>query len=152
MRRSVNTDLLSGVLGLGIAGIFRWGRGDVGRLSIMFPNALLALLAAFSLALVVKGLVRPERRVLFAEGDRSRILGGGAILFAWALAIPYAGFFLTSVAGFWAMTCYLASARRKVTPFLAAKWLCVVLAEVTFFYLVFAKLLHVPLPPGSWFS
>ncbi len=37
MTRRANTDLLSGILGLAIAGVFWWGRGEVGRLSIMFP-------------------------------------------------------------------------------------------------------------------
>jgi len=152
MMRRANTDLLSGILGLAIAGVFWWGRGDVGRLSIMFPHALLVLLAAFSLALVVKGLVRPERRSIFAEGDRGKIIGCGAILFVWVVAIPYIGFFLSSVAGFWGMACYLASSRRKVTPQLAARLFFVVLAEVTFFYLIFAKLLYVPLPIGAFFN
>lgn len=152
MMRRANTDLLSGILGLAIAGVFWLGRGEVGRLSIMFPHALLVLLAAFSVALVVKGLVRPERRSIFAEGDRAKIIGCGAILFTWVVAIPYIGFFLSSVAGFWGMTCYLASSRRKVTPQLAAKLFCVVLAEVTFFYLIFAKLLYVPLPIGAFFN
>ena len=152
MNRGANTDLWSGVIGLGMAGVFWWGRGDVGRLSSMFPHALLVLLALFSTALVGKGLVRPERRSIFAEGDRAKIIGSCAILFVWVIAIPYIGFFFSSVAGFWAMSCYLASSRRKVTPLLAAKLLFVVVAEVTFFYLVFAKLLYVPLPAGALFS
>ncbi len=152
MKRPANTDLFAGIIGLAIAGIFWWGRGDVGRLSIMFPHALLVLLAAFSVGLVAKGLVRPERRSIFAEGDRGKIIGTCAILFTWVIAIPYIGFILSSVAGFWGMSCYLASSRRKVTPLFAAKLLGVVLVEVTFFYLVFAKLLYVPLPTGAFFS
>ncbi len=152
MMRRANTDLISGILGLAVAGVFWWGRGDVGRLSIMFPNALLVLLAMFSGALVVKGVVRPERRSIFSEGDRGKILGSCAILFAWVIAIPYIGFFLSSVAGFWVMSCYLASSRREVTLRLAAQLFCIVLAEVTFFYLIFAKLLYVPLPKGILFE
>jgi len=152
MNRQVNTDLWSGVIGLAVAGIFGWGRGEVGRLSIMFPNALLVFLALFSIALVVKGIARPDRRPIFAEGDRGKIVGSCAILFAWAIAIPYIGFVLASIAGFWGMTCYLASSRRKVTPQLAAKWLFVALVVVALFYLVFAKLLYVPLPKGSLFD
>lgn len=152
MRRPVNTDILGGIFGLGLTGVFWWGRGDVGRLSIMFPHALLFLLAAFSVALIVHGMVRPERRSIFAEGDRGKIIGTCAILFLWVVAIPYIGFFLSSVAAFWGMSCYLASSRRKVTPGLAARLLCVVLAEVTFFYLIFAKLLYVPLPKGILFD
>jgi len=150
--RRANTDLLSGIIGLAIAGVFWWGRGEVGRLSVMFPNTLLILLAAFSAALVVKGLVRPDRRSIFSEGDRGKIIGTCAILFVWVVAISYIGFFLSSVAGFWGMACFLASSRRKVTPVLAAKWLCIVVVEVTFFYLVFAKLLYVPLPKGILFE
>lgn len=152
MMRPANTDLLSGVIGFGLAGVAWWGRGDVGRLSIMFPHALLGLLVVFSGALVVKGLMRPDRRAIFAEGDQAKILGCCAILFAWAIAMPYSGFFLSSVGGFWAIACYLASSRRKVTLPLAARLLGVVLAEVTFFYLVFAKLLYVPLPIGVFFD
>jgi hypothetical protein len=152
MMRRANTDLLSGILGLAIAGVFWWGRGDVGRLSIMFPHALLFILAAFSMALVVKGLFRPERRSIFAEGDRAKIIGTCAILYVWVIAIPYIGFFLASVAGFWVLTCYLATSRHKVTPILAARLFFIVLAEVTFFYLVFAKLLFVPLPTGAFFN
>lgn len=152
MTRRANTDILSGVIGLAVAGIFWWGRGEVGRLSIMFPNTILVLLAAISTVLVVKGMVRPERRPIFAEGDRGKIVGACAILFAWVIAVPYFGFLLSSVAGFWAMTCYLASSRREVTPLLAAKWFCIVLVEVTFFYLIFAKLLYVPLPKGLLFD
>jgi hypothetical protein len=150
--RRANTDLWSGIIGLAIAGVFWWGRGEVGRLSVMFPNTLLILLAAFSAALVVKGLVRPDRRSIFSEGDRGKIIGTCAILFVWVVAISYIGFFLSSVAGFWGMACYLASSRRKVTMLLAAKLLCVVLVEVTFFYLIFAKLLYVPLPTGAFFN
>ena len=152
MTRRANTDLLSGIIGLGLAGVFWWGRGDVGRMSIMFPHALLFLLAAFSVALVVKGIIRPDRRSIFAEGDRAKIIGCCAILFVWVVAISYTGFFLSSVAGFWGMTCYLASSRRQVTLKLAAKLLCVVVAEVTFFYLIFTKLLYVPLPTGAFFN
>lgn len=152
MTRRANTDLLSGILGLAIAGVFWWGRGDVGHLSIMFPHALLFLLAAFSVALMVKGVVRPDRRSIFAEGDRAKIIGTCTILFVWVTAIPYIGFFLSSVVSFWGMTCYLATSRQKVTPLLAAKLFCVVLAEVTFFYLIFAKLLYVPLPTGAFFN
>ncbi len=151
MTRKANTDLLSGIIGLTMAGIFWFGRGEVGHLSIMFPKALLFLFAAFSAALVVKGLVRPTRQSIFAEGDRTKIIGCGAILFTWVVAIPYAGFFVSSLVSFWVMTCYLASSHRKITPVLAGKWFCVVLAEVTFFYLIFAKLLYVPLPTGAFF-
>ncbi|MDF1536841.1 MAG: tripartite tricarboxylate transporter TctB family protein [bacterium] len=151
MKRQTNTDLFAGILGLVLVGIFWYGRGEVGHLSIMFPNAILFLLGVFSVALVVKGLVRPHRRSVFSEGDRGKILGTGTILFVWVIAIPYAGFFLASVAGFWGLTCYLASTHRKVTPLQAGKWLCIVLAEVTFFYMIFAKLLYVPLPTGLFF-
>jgi hypothetical protein len=35
---------------------------------------------------------------------------------------------------------------------LAGKLLCVLLAEVTFFYLIFAKLLYIPLSTGVYFK
>lgn len=39
-------------------------------------------------------------------------------------------------------------ARRKVTLPTLALWLVVAAGEVTFFYLIFTRLLHVPLPEG----
>lgn len=151
MTRRANTDLWSGLFGLAVAGVFWWGRGDVGRLSIMFPNALLLLLAAFSASLVAKGIAKPRLRAIFAEGNRGKIVGTALVLFAWAIAIPYLGFCVASVGGFWGLTCYLATSRRRVTPALALRWLLVVVVEVTFFYLIFAKLLYVPLPTGAFF-
>ncbi len=46
----------------------------------------------------------------------------------------------------------VASFHQKIKPVFAGKWLCVVLVEVTFFYLNFAKHLYVPLSTGVYLN
>ena len=68
------------------------------------------------------------------------------LFFVWGAAISYLGFFVSSVLAILAQAWYLA--RRKVTLPALALWLAVAAAEVAFFYLIFTRLLHVPLPEG----
>jgi len=151
MTKRANTDLISGVIGLLIMGFFWFSRGGVTRLSIMFPNALLILMAIFSVALIIKGLVKPEKRDLFTEGSRWRIAVTAIMLFAWLFAVVYIGFYVGSVAIFTLMTVYLAAAHHKITLRKVAFWLVIIAIQVAVLYGVFVKFLYVPLPKGLLF-
>lgn len=151
MTRNANTDLLSGVFGLAFTGFFWWSRGEVTHLSIMFPNALLVLSGVFSAALVVKGVWRAERRDLFTEGNRRRIVTTAAALFAWVLAIVGLGFYVGSCLVFLALTAYLAAARQRLNARRLLLWALIIALQVGFFDFVFARLLYVPLPRGVLF-
>lgn len=151
MPRRLNTTLVSGLLGLLIAAVFWFSREDLSRLSIIFPRAVLLIMAVVSLALVIRGLMKPDSSPIFAEGDNRRILVTGATLFAWVLAIPRLGFIVTSVTTFTFLTWYLAVASRPVSLARLGVWLVIVIVEVTGFYLIFTRLLHVPLPRGVFF-
>lgn len=149
MIRNANTDLLAGTIGLGLSLVF-WFSIDreIMRLSIMFPKAMILIMALISVVLVIKGFMTAERQNLFDVGNNLRVAVTGLFFFAWGVAIAYLGFFVSSVVAIFTMTCYLATARRKLTPGVLAIWLVIVICEVAFFYLIFTQLLHVPLPQG----
>jgi len=65
--------------------------------------------------------------------------------------MPVLGFFVATVVFMTAIVAYLAKSRIRLTPGKFLVWLPVILAEVTFFYLIFTKILHVPLPEGLFF-
>ncbi len=151
MRREVNTHLISGLIGLAIVAVFWLRRGRLSDLSAMFPDAVLALLAAVSLALIVMGFAKPEMRALFTEGDRPRMAITAAAILAWILAIPYLGFFVSSFLAFSFITLLLGRAQRRVTLPTLLLWLVISAAVVGIFYFVFTRFLYVRLPQGMFF-
>jgi hypothetical protein len=147
--RNTNTDLVAGVIGLGLSTVFWFSiERDIMRLSIMFPKAMIAIMALISVVLLVKGFKKAEHQNLFDVGSNLRVAVTGLIFFSWGVAIAYLGFFVSSVVAIFAMAAYLAMARRQLTPGVLALWLVIVICEVAFFYLIFTQLLHVPLPEG----
>lgn len=149
MIRNANTDLIAGVVGLVMTAAF-WISLDpeMTRLSSMFPKAMIKIMGLISALLVIRGFVKPDRRDLFSEGSNRRVIVTALHFFTWGIAIPYVGFFVSSVVVISSLVYYLALANRRVTFKLMAGWLLIVLFEVGFFYLVFTRLLHIPLPRG----
>ncbi|KPJ77343.1 MAG: hypothetical protein AMJ54_08325 [Deltaproteobacteria bacterium SG8_13] len=124
---------------------------EIMRLSIMFPKAMILIMALISVLLLIKGFMKAERQNLFDVGSNLRVAVTGLFFFTWGVAIAYLGFFVASVAAIFAMTGYLATARRQLNLSVLAIWLFIVIGEVAFFYLIFTQLLHVPLPEGIFF-
>lgn len=144
----INTDFITGIVGLVITTLFWFARGDIEMLSAVFPNAILLFMLIFCVALLIKGFIRPERLALF-EGERlDRIAVVGALLFAWVLGMRYLGFIVSSTLAFLLITLYLARLNRKVSVANAGLWLGVILVEVVTLYLIFSRILFVPLPRG----
>jgi len=114
----------------------------------MFPKAMIAIMALISILLLIKGILKAERQDLFNVGSNKRVIITALLFFVWGVAITYLGFFVSSVLAILAQAWYLALARRKVTLPTLALWLVVATGEVAFFYLIFTRLLHVPLPEG----
>ena len=149
MIKNANSDLWAGCIGLALSTAF-WISIDeeIMRLSIMFPKAMIAIMALISILLLVKGILNAERQDLFGVGSNRRVIITALSFFAWGAAISYLGFFVTSVLAILAQAWYLALARRKVTLPALGLWLVIAAGEVAFFYLIFTRLLHVPLPKG----
>jgi hypothetical protein len=152
MIKNINTDLAAGAFGSVISVLFWFSiEADIMPLSIMFPRAMILIMALISMLLVIKGFITPVRRDLFDEGSNRRVVMTALFFFAWVIAISFLGFFVSSVLAISAMVYYLARARRRVALGVFAAWLAVVVGEVALFYLIFTRLLHVPLPKGLLF-
>ena len=149
MIKNANSDLWAGCIGLALSVAFWFSIDEeIMRLSIMFPKAMIAIMALISILLLIKGILKAERQDLFNVGSNRRVIITALLFFVWGVAISYLGFFVSSVLAILAQAWYLALARRKVTLPTLALWLVVAAGEVAFFYLIFTRLLHVPLPEG----
>ncbi len=152
MIKNANTDLISGIIGLVTAMLF-WLSIDpeVSNLSIMFPRAMIYFLVVFAVALIFKGLTRAHRVDMFAEGNNIRWIVTGILLFLWITGVAYIGFWVSSVVFISIIVYYLSLAQGKTPLLTVIVWVGIVIAIVTFFYLVFSQLLHVPLPADLLF-
>jgi hypothetical protein len=152
MTRNVNTDLVAGILGLSLSFLFWWQTDpQITHLSSVFPTAMITIMGIVSALLVIKGFSKAaERGNIFEVGSNKRIFVTGLFFFGWAVAISYIGFFVSSVIAISLIALYLALARRRVSVGIMIAWVAIAAGEVTFFYLIFTRLLHIPLPEG-WF-
>ena len=151
MNREINTEIASGVIGLLLSAVFFFALEDISWMSILFPKVLVYIMALIAGALVVMGIVKPSRERIFSDGSNTRWMVTGALFFAWVLFMPILGFFVSTVFFMTMIVGYLARARIQVTAGKFLIWFPIVLAEVTFFYLIFSKVLYVPLPEGIFF-
>lgn len=154
MIKNANTDLIAGIFGLIITAVFWFSIDpDISHLSIMFPKAMVFLLGIIAAALVVKGMIKAKAQHgdIFAEGSNQRWIVTGILFFLWVIAVAYIGFWVSSVAGITVIVCYLARAVQRPSLLKVLGWVAVVIGEVTFFYLIFTRLLDVPLPADLLF-
>lgn len=151
---TINSDLICGIIGLVIAGIF-WHQtsSDISWMTTRFPTYLICILVLLSASLLVKAWVKPSRKVLFEakDGNNGRIVITGIALLVWVTAMPWIGFYVTSVTLISFLIWYLARARMQVSAKNMCLWIPIVAVEVGFFYFIFSKLLYVPLPKGIFF-
>lgn len=151
MNREINTDITSGCMGLILTAVFFFALEDISWMSIIFPRTMVYIMALISGILVVKGFVKPSRDRIFSVGSNTRWMVTGVLFFLWVLLMPVFGFFVTTVVFMTAIVGYLAQARMHVTIGKFIAWLPIVIAEVTFFYIIFTKVIYVPLPEGLFF-
>ncbi|EHA15558.1 tripartite tricarboxylate transporter TctB family protein [Halomonas sp. HAL1] len=144
----LNTDIASGALGLVFGAVLWFPRGDIGRLSIIFPRAILLVLALISIALIVKGFIKPSGRQIEITGSPRRLITVMIGFFVWWGVVEILGFLLTTVIAFFTLTWYLASVETAVTWQRMLKWTPVILVLVGVFYLTFTEVLNVRLPTG----
>lgn len=142
MQIRINTDLASGLFGLGLAGLFWTQRGNVGFMSSVFPDTVLIVMALISTALVLRGVVASKAET-FDLGGGGRVLIAVGILALWWAGIAYVGFVSTSVPLFVLLALML---MRTNHPF---RWTDLLLAIVvgvllTYgFYWVFTEVLGI---------
>ncbi len=151
MNRDVNTEIISGGVGLLLTAVFFFALEDISWMSIIFPKTVVYIMAVMSSVLLVKAFVNPSYARIFNVGSNWRWIVTGVLFFLWVIFMPVLGFFVSTVVFMTAIVGYLARARTQVTIGKFMLWIPVVIAEVTFFYLIFTKVLFVPLPEGLFF-
>lgn len=148
MKLRLNTDMAAAGFGLAFAALLWLGRGEIGRLSILFPRAILVILVAFSLLLLVKGAFRPGERSIEISGSPRRLMILALILFAWWFAIGKLGFVVSSFLAMYLITWFLARVEGPVSWRRLLTWLPIIAVLVGGFYLTFTLVLNVRLPSG----
>lgn len=148
----LNTDLAAGILGLAFAALLWLPREELGRLSIIFPRAMIVITVLLSLALVIKAFVKPADRQIEIEGSPLRLVIGIAVLFAWWYAIGVLGFLLATAIAFFGFTWFLARIEMPVSARRLAMWVPIMALLIGVFYVAFTEVLSVRLPTGSLWS
>jgi hypothetical protein len=151
MNREVNTESICGVTGLILTAVFFFALEDISWMSIVFPKTVVYIMGIMSGILVVMAFIKPTRARIFSVGSNSRWIITGVLFFLWVIFMPILGFFVSTVVFMTAIVGFLAQARTQVTIGKFMIWTPIVIAEVTFFYLIFTKVLYVPLPEGMFF-
>lgn len=151
MNREINTEITSGFIGLILTALFFFALEDISWMSIIFPRTMVYIMALISAILVVRGFVKPSRVAIFSVGSNTRWMVTGILFFLWVLLMPFLGFFVSTVVFMTAIVGYLARSRMRLTVGKFIVWVPIIIAEVTFFYLIFTKVLYVPLPEGMFF-
>jgi hypothetical protein len=154
MIKNANTDLIAGLFGLVITGVFWFSIDpDISHLSIMFPKTMVILMGIISAALMIKGFIKTKAQHgdMFVEGSNVRWMITGVLFFMWVIAVAYIGFWVSSVVGITVIVSYLSCAVQRPSLLKVLGWVAIVAGEVTFFYLIFTRLLDVPLPADILF-
>ncbi|WP_432415563.1 tripartite tricarboxylate transporter TctB family protein [Chromohalobacter israelensis] len=150
MTLRLNTDFAAGLFGLLFAAVLWFPREGMGRLSIIFPRAILVIMVVLSLALIVKAFTKPAAREVTIEGNPRRLVIMIAVLFVWWYAIGLLGFLVATAIIFFGLTWYLASVEGGVSRRRLAQWVPVIALLIGVFYLAFTQVLNVRLPSGIW--
>ena len=144
MKRS---DRITSLLLLALCVFFFIKAEKFSPLSGLFPRVVLVILAALSLLLLILSFVRKKDGGTFDTMAFRHVptLISLALMVAWGLLIPVAGFLVTSIVFFTAITLYLdrtATKRKKIQR------VGITAAVTVGFWLFFTKVLYVPFPEG----
>lgn len=152
MLKAVNSDLIGGALGLGLAVTFWFAREDNWSFwSAVFPNVVIIIIGVLSVILLLKSSFAPAMLPVFQEGSRSKMLVTAIILLSWSYAFSRLGTLTSSFIGFTILTLYLTHGESRLGPRQLAVTAFVIVAELAVFYLLFTRVLHVQLPRGILF-
>jgi hypothetical protein len=135
---------------LGVAGYVLWEAQDFSALGAVFPRFIAGAVGLAALGLLAAALFGRQRPAADEGGSDLRRGALAAALTAWAALIPFAGFLVSSLLGFFAVGLV---AKYEAWP--PARWLVFAfsaLATIVSMYALFTAALDVPLPAGSLFG
>lgn len=148
--RAVNTDIIGAILGFAITALFWFNLGNVGMLSAIFPKAIMVLMLIAAGLLLIKGFVRPDVFAPFKDENLGRIAILAIILFTWVFAMRGFGFIVSSIVAFTILTMFLANINKQLNARTVVVCVIVAIVEVIVLYLIFTRILYVPLPKGMF--
>jgi len=149
--RKLNIDRIAALIVLAVCAVFWWQLGFINtKLDKIFPQFVIISLAVLSGILLIKSFIKPESKVIFTMKHRGMVALGAALLVLWVVLIDYIGFLITSIAMF-AILSWIMQDKQKRTVKAAISSVLVGAILIGAVYLLFAKLLMVPLPKGTLF-
>jgi hypothetical protein len=145
----INTYLITSLCSLAIAAVAYGVTRELSPLGGMFVDYVLFVLVALSLANLVIGFVKPERRAFFDSAvERNAVLIGLTILGIYLFFLPLAGFLISSYSFYFVISLYMSDDRWAAKTLRKTALISVLV--VTCFYFIFHGFLAVPLPMGTW--
>ncbi|PTX16041.1 Dolichyl-phosphate-mannose-protein mannosyltransferase [Halanaerobium congolense] len=143
-----NTDLIGGAIMVLSAALFYQQIGNFTTFGLIFPRAIIIILLALGIGLLIKSKLNPYYAEIFEMEEMSKMLLIAGIGLGWVLLLKPVGFAVTS---FFAVSLGIYSLEEERTKKTLLKDFIIGGCEVAFFYLIFSRLLLVPLPQGILF-
>jgi len=145
---AINTDIIGGALMILSALLFYSQIGNFTNFGLIFPRAIIVILTFLGIGLLVKAKFNPHYAKMFAMEEISKMLLVEVIGLAWVLLLNRIGFAVTS---FFALSLAIFILEEERNIKVLIKDFLIGGVEVAFFYLIFSKMLLVPLPQGIFF-
>lgn len=148
IRERVNSDLVSGVTALLVVLVLWTQRDFTNPLARSLPDTILALLTVLALVLMVRGIVRPQSSSPFVGTKSLGLLAAVALLVAWVFLVSPLGFLYSGILMFFVASLYMREWPVRIKGLILDAVVSV--AVVGGVYLIFTRILLVPLPPNPF--
>ena len=153
MKKGVNVDLWAGLFTLAVTGLF-WmqilERDEFSFHSLIYPDRILPILGILGAVLVIKGFVKPTRKVEFCKELNTELVFTAVVSAIWVLAMDYFGFLLTSTVAMFLML-YRFQPKELRSAKSLLQFCLIIFGELAFMWVVFVNFLAVSLPEGQFF-
>lgn len=149
-----NSDILSGVLVLGVTALAWTQSRDFSYYGGVFVDWVLVVLAVLGLILLVSGIrnQKTAEKIRFTRAQIRRLLGLGGALVGYLFLIYLVGFVLGSIVSYAFICLMLCSEEKRFTLRAWAESAGAGTLITALFYVVFKYALLVPLPAGVLFG
>jgi hypothetical protein len=145
---AVNTDIIGGAVMILSALFFYFQIGNFTNFGLIFPRAIIVILLVLGFGLLLKAKFNPHYAKMFSMEERSKTILIAVVGLAWVLLLNRIGFAVTS---FFALSLAIFILEEERNIKVLIKDFLIGGVEVAFFYLIFSRLLLVPLPQGIFF-
>lgn len=145
-----NTDLIVAIFMLIVVTIF-WNQIQhlSSPLDIIYPKFILICMLVLSSILLIKSLIKPDRGALFLIKNKTNLCIAVITGTLWISFFSTLGFFISSMIAFIFLTIIIGEKSEKNLKKIIST-IIVSSIIVIIVYLLFSKILEVPLPKGFW--